>query len=66
MTTGILTMPDEVPKSHPHPNERQISRTEKDSCGQACHRTGHPPQHRKVIEAWADYLEKAKEKTEKD
>jgi integrase len=38
--------------------ERQLSHAERDTVKAACNRAGHLPERRRMMIAWADYLDK--------
>lgn len=51
------TLLDEVLEYPPYLIEQQISHTVKDPLGRAYNRTAHLPQRKKMMQAWADYLD---------
>lgn len=55
------TILDEVLEFPPHLIEHQLAHAVKDPNGRAYNRTAHLPQRRKMMQAWADYLEGLKE-----
>ena len=50
------------PEIFPHPNfyEHQLARTVRDPNGRAYNRTAHLAERRKMMQQWADYLDKLK------
>lgn len=54
------TLLDEVLEFPPHLIEQQISHAVRDPLGRAYNRTSHLPQRKKMMQAWADYLDKLK------
>jgi integrase len=54
------TILDEVLEFPPHLIEQQISHAVHDPLGRAYNRTSHLPQRKKMMQAWADYLDKLK------
>lgn len=54
------TILDEVLGYPPHIIEHQLAHAVKDPLGRAYNRTSHLPQRRKMMQAWADYLDKLK------
>lgn len=57
------TLLDEVLEFPPHLIEQQISHAVRDPLGRAYNRTKHLPQRRKMMQAWADYLDSLMEKS---
>lgn len=55
------TLLDEVLGFRPDFIEHQLAHAVKDPNGRAYNRTAHLPERRKMMQAWADYLEKLKE-----
>lgn len=51
------TILDEVLEFPPHLIEQQISHAVRDPLGRAYNRTAHLPQRKKMMQAWADYLD---------
>jgi integrase len=54
------TLLDEVLEFPAHLIEQQISHAVRDPLGRAYNRTSHLPQRRKMMQAWADYLDELK------
>ena len=54
------TMLDEVLGFPPHIIEQQLAHAVKDPLGRAYNRTAHLPERKKMMQAWADYLDKLK------
>lgn len=54
------TMLDEVLGYPPHVIEHQLAHTVKDPLGRAYNRTAHLAERKKMMQAWADYLDKLK------
>lgn len=54
------TMLDEVLGYPPHVIEHQLAHTVKDPLGRAYNRTAHLAERKKMMQAWADYLDKVK------
>lgn len=54
------TLLDEVLEFPPYLIEQQISHAVRDPLGRAYNRTAHLPQRRKMMQAWANYLDKIK------
>jgi integrase len=54
------TILDEVLEFPQHLIEHQLAHAVRDPNGRAYNRTSHLPQRRKMMQAWADYLEKLK------
>ena len=51
------TLLDEVLEYPPYLIEQKISHAVKDPLGRAYNRTAHLPQRKKMMQAWADYLD---------
>ena len=51
------TILDEVLDYSPHLIEHQLAHTVRDPLGRAYNRTAHLPERRKMMQAWADYLD---------
>jgi integrase len=60
------TLLDEVLDFPPHLIEQQISHAVKDPLGRAYNRTAHLPQRKKMMQAWADYLDVLKTTPEQE
>lgn len=54
------TMLDEVLGFPPHIIEQQLAHAVRDPLGRAYNRTAHLPERKKMMQAWADYLDKLK------
>ena len=54
------TILDEVLGFRPDYIEHQLAHTVRDPNGRAYNRTAHLPERRKMMQAWADYLDKLK------
>lgn len=54
------TMLDEVLGYPPHIIEQQLAHAVRDPLGRAYNRTAHLPERKKMMQAWADYLDKLK------
>ena len=54
------TLLDEVLNFRPDYVEHQLAHAVKDPNGRAYNRTAHLPERRKMMQAWADYLDKLK------
>lgn len=54
------TLLDEVLKFEPHLIEHQLAHGVKDPLGRAYNRTKHLPERHRMMQAWADYLDKLK------
>jgi len=54
------TLLDEVLEYPPHLIEHQLAHAVRDPNGRAYNRTAHLPQRRKMMQAWADYLDELK------
>ena len=51
------TILDEVLDFPPHLIEHQLAHAVRDPLGRAYNRTAHLPERRKMMQAWADYLD---------
>ena len=54
------TMLDEVLEVPSHLIEHQLAHAVRDPLGRAYNRTAHLPERRKMMQKWADYLDKLK------
>ena len=54
------TMLDEILGFPPHIIEQQLAHAVRDPLGRAYNRTAHLPERKKMMQAWADYLDKLK------
>jgi integrase len=54
------TILDEVLGFPPHLIEHQLAHAVRDPLGRAYNRTAHLPERRKMMQDWADYLDKLK------
>lgn len=57
------TILDEVLKFRPDFIEHQLAHSVRDANGRAYNRTSHLPERHKMMQAWADYLDNLKQKT---
>ena len=58
------TLLDEVLGYPPHIVEQQLAHAVRDPLGRAYNRTAHLPERKKMMQAWADYLDKLKQGAE--
>ena len=58
------TLLDEVLGYAPHIIEQQLAHAVRDPLGRAYNRTAHLPERKKMMQAWADYLDKLKQGAE--
>lgn len=59
------TVLDEVLGFRPDHIEHQLAHAVRDPLGRAYNRTAHLPERKKMMLAWADYLDQLRESTEK-